>query len=361
MNKMEKIFLCDEYSIFRHVPDEPVKDTVVICFDEINGGLNSKGFGTEFLIKNGIESFFISHAKMSFFQGLSEESLLHHLSEYLKDKKVFTFGASLGGYAALYYSDVLNAKAIAFSPRCSVDPLYQNSESFGVVYKHQIMSEKKLINKISPVVIVDPTVPKDEKFLEKRILPIYQQNINLVKLIGGTHYTAKAMLSQGLLKNFVLNVIHHDLIECDGFNALENATSLSSMALVASQTNQFDNANAYLKKLNSLNKEPTAGMRIQAYLTLVKKGKLAHKFSKNDILPSEKRSVYNKSFRKLNQVNRPRELLLLQAKICVDLLDFKRAIEIIDELIVLYPTNKEINSTLDKYREYYRHAENWIF
>ncbi|HHC7360603.1 TPA: hypothetical protein ACN30T_004024 [Vibrio parahaemolyticus] len=357
---MEKIFLCDEYSIFRHVPDEPVKDTVVICFDEINGGLNSKGFGTEFLIKNGIESFFISHAKMSFFQGLSEESLLHHLSEYLKDKKVFTFGASLGGYAALYYSDVLNAKAIAFSPRCSADPLYPNSERFGVVFKHQIMSEKTRYSQVSPVVIVDPTVPEDKKFLDNRILPLYPQDINLVKLVGGTHHTARAMLSQGLLKKFVLNIIHHDQIDYDGFNAIENAISLSSMALHAAQTDDFEKANHYLELLKLLNKSPNEDVRLKAYLILIEKGKLAHGFSKSDIFPSEKKVVYNQSLSKLKQSKTPRDMLLSQAHISVRLLNFSRAMEIVDEIKNIYPDHDETNKIIDTYHQYYLNAKDWI-
>lgn len=360
MKSTKEIFTCNDFSIYRHVPESPIEKIVVVCFDEINGGLNKRGFGTEFLLKNNVENFFVSHAKKSFFQGLSEEDLFEHLAPYLVDKKVFTFGASLGGYAALYYSDILCAKAISFSPRCSADPLYGQAKRLGVTYRHRLMSSKTINSRIWPVVVVDPDVPMDRKFLDQRILPCYKNEISLLELRHGSHYTARALSSQGLLKEFVLNIIKHDnLIDVD-FDAENNAISLSCMALSAANEGKFDDANRYLEKLALLEKQPNDAMRLKAYLVLSEKGKLDHKFSLGSIFPSEKRLMYNWRFSRFKEAKTPRETLLVQAETHIKLLEFQKAMEIAKEAMYIYPKPEEAENILKRSEKLYFNTEQFL-
>lgn len=127
----EEIVKNKNFSIYRHIPKnihDLANNLVVVTFDNIAGGLKSRGFGTNFLIKNGIKNFFVSHKSGSFFQDLSESDLSKYIGHYLVGKRVVSYGASLGGYAALYYSSVLNGRPLAFSPRCSADPIYLESQ-----------------------------------------------------------------------------------------------------------------------------------------------------------------------------------------------------------------------------------------
>lgn len=357
---VKEIFTCKEYSIFRHLPDNPVAGIRVICFDEIKGGLNRSGFGISFLIKNNIDSFFVSHSKKSFFQGLSEKSLLNHLLPYLKGAEVFTFGASLGGYAAIYYSDVLNARAISFSPRCSVDTIYKDSKNIGVTFKHQALSQKKLTGNLAPVVVVDPKVAKDKKFLDSRILPLYNDNINLIELPGSSHYTARAMSSQDLLKDFVLNIIFKNTVNSVEIDVDNNAISLSAMAVFSAKKGRYSDSNKYLEKLLLVGKLPNGVMRLNAYLILSEAGELAHHFDKSNIFPSEKKAMYNHLFSQVKNSKKPEDMLLVQAETHIKLLEFWKAIEVLNEVKELYPRTERIDEVLERAKKLYSRTEQWL-
>lgn len=361
MGNIKEIFVCDDYSIFRHSPSKSYEGVSVICFDEINGGLNKKGFGTDFLMKNGIDSFFISHAKKSFFQGLSEKDILKHLSPHIDKRKVFTFGASLGGYAAIYYSDILGAKAISFSPRCSIDPLYEHANKFEVTFRHQALNEKILVNReTSPIVVVDPEIAPDKKFLDQRILPLYESNIHLIELPGATHHTARALSRQGLLKDFVLNIILKNKVNNIDFDAESNAISLSYMALLAAKNKSFSKANEYLEKIIKIKSQPNEIQRLQAYLVLSEAGELSHTFDKSNIFPSEKRIVFNQHFSQVKKSNSPKEVLLSQARTYIKLLEFQKAAETFTEIKSLYPTTQELDIDLERAKRLHANTRQWL-
>ncbi|WP_176212859.1 tetratricopeptide repeat protein, partial [Halomonas sp. BC1] len=360
MGKVSEVYTCKDFSIYRHTPEKAIDNLAVVCFDEIDGGLNKKGFGVDFLLSNNLECFFVSHAKKSFFQWLSEDDLLLHLGPFLKGKKTFTYGASLGGYAALYYSDVLQAKAIAFSPRCSIDPLYDNAKQFDVNFKHIPLSKKELKSNLSPVVVVDPQVPPDKKFLVSRILPLYKENISLIELPGASHHSARALSSQGVLKKFFLKIVFENNVSVDGFDAMSNAISLSHMALSAANNKKFKDANFYLDKLVAVGKQPNESMRLDAYLLLSEEGKVTHKFNIDSIYVSEKRIIYNRYFRKIKSSNRPQEALLFQVMTYINLLQFDKAVSFASDALTVYPDNKELKEVLQRSKRLYANTKGFL-
>lgn len=344
---MQKIHACKKYSIFKHTPQEPIENIIFVCFDEIDGGLNKKGFGVDFLNKNNIETIFVSHAHKSFFQGLNENALYEHLSSHIKDKKVFTYGASLGGYAALYYSDVLNARPIAFSPRCSIDPVYENSHRFNIEFTHTPLNQKKPTNNIKPVVIIDFNEKLDKVFYDLRVSKFFEE-IDLVELPNGSHHTARALQSQGLLKDFVLNIIENDTVELNGFNAYENCISLSNMALKAVRKKQYNDANDFLERITHINKQPDDLFRIQAYLILIKNGKLSHKFDRKKIFPSERKIIHNQLYKQIKNNDNSASMLMSIANAELKLLNFKNAYQKALEVNSLYPQFQSKSSELIK-------------
>lgn len=202
----EEIIKNNCYSIY-YYNNNSKRNTIIICFDDMFGNFKKKGFGVNFFLKYGFEVAFVSHKKGSFFQELTESELYNCLKDYISGKEVITYGTSLGGYAALYYSSILGAKAIAFSPRCSIDPIYSDSERFNIEFKHTPLNEKLSSLSKKPIVIIDDNVKKDKIFFEKRILPAYSNDIVKVSLVNATHHTPKALLEIGKLKDFVLEIV----------------------------------------------------------------------------------------------------------------------------------------------------------
>ena len=125
--------------VVRHVPEElSYKDVVFITFQTFTGRLSDSGFGTRFLKKLGVESFFVSHRGLSFYQKLSLEAFRGIFYQFVFGKRVFLYGSSLGGYASIYYSGAVNGQSIALSPRCSADPIY-NEDFDDLVFNHYLM------------------------------------------------------------------------------------------------------------------------------------------------------------------------------------------------------------------------------
>ncbi|MEZ2741873.1 hypothetical protein ACBP93_04445 [Paenalcaligenes hominis] len=355
-----KIALNDRYSIYRHIPKNPIPNIVVVAFDNIAGGLRKKGFGIDFLFKNNIESFFVSHKSKSFFQGLSESELNESLCKYLVGKKVFSYGASLGGYAAIYYSRVLNSKPLAFSPRCSVDPIYNDAHDWGVAFHHRFLNEKLCWDLSPPLVVIDPYELRDKIFYDSRIFPAYQENIHLVEMPYVKHGTAEAMLAQGILKKFVLSYFLNEELVVSNIDPWINPYSLSEMALLSAKSKDFINANKCLEKLVDLN-VPRGCSRLRAYEILVRYGKLNHKFEKKLIVSSEKKHTHRVFFEKIKRSKSPQEFIFHNFNMQVWLMNYDLARELAVQSLEAYPAYTREHQLVEISERYLKNSEGLIF
>lgn len=195
----KKIFKNESYSIYYHTEDNRRKDIIGICFDDIRGGFNKSGFGVSFFKSINANVIFVSHKEKSFFQGLLDIDLYNYVSDYIKNKKVFTFGFSLGAYASLYYAPILNAQAIAISPRCSIDPIYVQNK-YKAKFRHDYLSDRDLTQVKKPVVFIDLNECMDCLFFKKRILPAFYKNIHRVDFLNAGHHIPRVMVDLGIAK-----------------------------------------------------------------------------------------------------------------------------------------------------------------
>jgi hypothetical protein len=326
------------FSIHRYLPQNHDNDLVVICFDEMHGGLKKKGFGTDFLIKNNIESFFVSHPIKSFYQGLSEEDIHCYLGDYIRGKKVFTYGSSLGGYAALYFASVLNAKAIAFSPRLDIDPIYHNSDMWNVKLSHSLLDEQKVENyKFKPIVILDPNQPRDKLYYSKRILPLFGSHIDTVEVNDGTHEVAKALANQKMLKDFTLSILIENKIPSFKFNPEENSVSLSEMAYKSAKEENFERANRFLKKILLIGGEPLKDKRLLTYRTLIKNGSIDHVFDRNFIFSSEVAVAIKRHSKRIRENNNTISIMKSQFEFHMELMEYEQAKLIAEKINKVFP------------------------
>jgi len=191
-----------------HRPDE-IKSPGVICitFQEVKGRLSDTGFGTEFLAKNGIESIYFSHHGQSFYQALDLDLFKRIVSKHTDGKRVCLYGASLGGYAAIYFSGCVQGQAIALSPRCSADPILSQGKELAP-FRHIFLNEMPadLISNKNPIIAYDPLRADDTTFLRTRVLLAYP-NSSLLEIPNGQNTIAKTLQNSGVLKEFVLGAI----------------------------------------------------------------------------------------------------------------------------------------------------------
>lgn len=207
----ETLLSSSESIITYHSPPKGSKK-IIITFDPFGCDLAEKGFGSEFVLTCGFEHIFVSHKKNSHYQGLSREEFHNAVKEKIKDKKVYTYGCSLGGYCAIYYAGIVNAKAICISPRNSAHPSIVRSDPYfyslfsKVEYKHDTELLPPFSDK-APLVLYDPKQNIDKIFLENLILTKYAKT-NVIEMPYASHQIAEALLEVGQLKEFFLSSVY---------------------------------------------------------------------------------------------------------------------------------------------------------
>ncbi|GAA4910152.1 hypothetical protein GCM10025790_00070 [Nesterenkonia rhizosphaerae] len=190
---------------------EKASDTLLITFDSITSDISSSGFGTDFAARMGYDHIFVAQRKKSQYQDLSladfEEIVKPYSSHY---KRVFTYGASLGGYAAVYFGGVINAQIVAVSPHNSAHPLIRRNN-----FRHLPFSHKEIVdNPVSarpPIIIYDPKLPDDQSFIDELILPAYP-HARLVQVPYASHNVLASLRLSGELSRFIKNILEKDEI-----------------------------------------------------------------------------------------------------------------------------------------------------
>ena len=97
-------------------------DILFITFNGTRTTQKSRPFGLDFILQKGWSCICVYQDNDTQYQYLSEELLYRETFLFTRNKKVFTYGVSLGGYCAIYYGGILNATIIAGSPRNSAHP-----------------------------------------------------------------------------------------------------------------------------------------------------------------------------------------------------------------------------------------------
>lgn len=200
---------CDNYYITLHYPRNPVSRTIIVAFDIISGCYSEKGFGVDFCLANNYPVIFVSHKGRTFFQGISKSFLYDVLHPYLIDKDVVTYGSSLGGYAAIYYADILNARAFSISPRCSIDPKFKikfNDNKLNCVFLHDPMHAKRLDGSKYHFFLYDSLSQRDDFYFKRVILPSLDSKFKVLELPFSSHPSAPFLnKTVRLLKPLVLS------------------------------------------------------------------------------------------------------------------------------------------------------------
>lgn len=178
-------------------------DTLVVTFGEIDSKLTPTGFASELCFKSGVDHVYVAQRPRTQYQFLSREQLLSTLSYVSRGKRVVMYGSSLGAYCAIYYAGVLNADALAFSPRVPAHPAIDSIMDHGFRnrgFRHsQLHSGERTKGRV--VIFFDPDNHIDSFYVNSFVRPAYP-SASYHEIKGAGHYTARALALSGELKRF---------------------------------------------------------------------------------------------------------------------------------------------------------------
>lgn len=198
------------YRLTFHRARQPSR-TLLITFDSITSDIASSGFGTAFAAKMGYDHIFVAQRKKSQYQDLPLEDfktlVLPYSSQY---ERVFTYGASLGGYCAVYYGGSIDAQIVAVSPHNSAHPLIRRNGFRHLPFSHKEIIENPISGK-SPIIVYDPKLHDDQAFIDELILPAYP-SARLAPIPYASHNVLASLRLSDQLSRFVKNLLENDQV-----------------------------------------------------------------------------------------------------------------------------------------------------
>lgn len=195
------------YMITYH-ENEAANNTIVISFGGLPSKKTPRGFGSSFILKQGYDHIFVAQEAGSQYQQLSLEDFADIVLPHIHDKKVYTYGSSLGAYAALYYGGIINARIVASAPKNSAHPSMRKKKFEHVEFKHHELKDAPR-SRERPIVFFDPHREEETKFIETCVKPAYPNAHYLEQPFAG-HTVLKTMQHSGVLKEFITSYLERD-------------------------------------------------------------------------------------------------------------------------------------------------------
>lgn len=192
------------HRVSAHFPPVP-SDTLVVTFNPIRKGLSETGFGSGFVQWLGFTHVFVSEGADSLYQDLDPEALERVIRPLAANHdRLFLYGSSLGGHAALYYANWLKARAVAISPRLPAHPYFRPFLTAGckrlarLPLRHRDLPEVA-DRGLSPVILHDPWHEADEAYVDRFVRPAYPEAW-YIPVRGAGHRVARVLAYQHRLK-----------------------------------------------------------------------------------------------------------------------------------------------------------------
>lgn len=259
-NKKHTLAEKEGFLITYHPANQPT-DKLLISFGGFPSTKTPKGFGSNFAMEMDYHHIFVAQKAGSQYQLLSLEEFKNAVMPVCKDKDVFTYGSSLGGYCAIYYAGVINAQAISAAPKNSAHPTLTHNLKHYVHFNHDEFVDTQKSNK-SPIIIYDPHQREESRFIKNLIIPAYPK-ANLIKVPYSGHLVLQVMSNHGLLKNFITKIINEGEITSINYNKEQCHIWNFEQGRVLVRDGRKKDAIFYLKRSIELNYTEAANKLIQ--------------------------------------------------------------------------------------------------
>lgn len=216
LNKIEVLILADvenTYRITYYKQKEPA-NTIVFTFASLYKNLESAAFGFPFLVAEGFDHVHVAHGVGKQYQELSLDVFEAVARPLLGDKRVFTYGSSLGAYAAIYYASAIQACAVASNPTLPAHPLATRFPAEKITIQHLSFGLIQVTNRV--YVFYDPQDVIDSRFLCECIAPACRDMV-LIPLPYSGHQSLRMLASSGVFQKTMRHIFSDlpDTIQID--------------------------------------------------------------------------------------------------------------------------------------------------
>lgn len=187
-------------------------DILYVSFAAFSPSGSGKPFNPGLFGKNGIACVFVCQ-KWNHWWHTSD---IHKIKELIKKlangRKVILYGSSMGGYAAIHYSDYLNAYlSISIAPQTLITPRFSEDvrwTNFREKISNFNFDERTNIARIkgNVVILSDHDFPLDE--MHRTVVEECNSchNISFVNVPYSMHNTASAVVKSGVIGEFVKSI-----------------------------------------------------------------------------------------------------------------------------------------------------------
>lgn len=179
----------------------------------------TRGFGEDFLIEAGYDVVAVRKTQDNWYQDLSLEDLAATIAALPhRYERIFTYGSSMGAYAATYFAGAVDAQAIALSPLSSIDPAYRahvtnrDTQRHPMDIRHLRLGESLARTRGPHLVLYDPVRPFDRIYVEQEIAPYLPPGSALVRQRHFGHPTIAVLSQMRVLKQMVTRFIEHGTV-----------------------------------------------------------------------------------------------------------------------------------------------------
>ncbi|WP_257274351.1 hypothetical protein, partial [Endozoicomonas sp. SESOKO4] len=182
-------------------------DILVIGFGGLPSKLDSPGFGRNLFLKKGYNYISVAQRELTQYQGLSWENFKEAVDPYIDNKRVFTYGSSLGAYCSLYYGGCINAQIISSAPKNSAHPEMLQKKFSHLKWQHSELTDIPISNK-KPIILHDPFQVEEREYIERFVKPAYPDARHVVLPFWG-HTILNTMKQSGVVSRFITNIIEN--------------------------------------------------------------------------------------------------------------------------------------------------------
>ncbi|HUG62094.1 MAG TPA: hypothetical protein VMP03_09620 [Methylomirabilota bacterium] len=198
-------------SIIRYRRAARIRSRVlVVTFTGFEGARNRRpGFAETALVEAGYDCIAVKMANCNNYNDISFETMRKAVRRRARRyERVVTYGASGGGYAALYYSEAVGASLnLAISPRNTRDPRYARLGELAMhrrQFAHARLTELPTKRALS-LVVFDPKEALDLLYYRREVEPMGR--CVAVPFPYSHHPTTRVLGELGALKTLLLGVL----------------------------------------------------------------------------------------------------------------------------------------------------------
>lgn len=201
------VLLDDEEIRIEHFQRGGAGGTLVVTFDPIAYSWDRPPYGHEFLRKQALDVIAVRKKSENFYQPLSREAFDAAVSPVAaRYARVFSYGSSLGAYAALYFGRDEPWTVIASSPRNSSHPEFGNKVwQKTTVFRHERFSPQ-VPARCRAIILFDPRDAVDRRYLDGEVLPQFA-HAEVLRVPYSGHPSNHVLAEMGFIAPFVRAVL----------------------------------------------------------------------------------------------------------------------------------------------------------